>query len=161
MEESIRAGKCKRTTEGKVVLPTGAMVSRSMPGACLLERIDEWHRQNPRQTAAHMLFEVAACQEATAPPVEAASYVRDRPPHLVQDAATFEISPTRSQESVCQEPVPRFATVTSHPSVAFTAPAPVTAARAPQVEAVRERAIDAEAPSVVTQREPLALAPQA
>jgi hypothetical protein len=63
--EFIRVGKCKRSVDGKVVLPSGAMVPRSITGAWLRDRIDEYHRQNPGQTAAQMLFEVATV--ATAP----------------------------------------------------------------------------------------------
>lgn len=68
--EYTRAGKCKRSQDGRVVLPSGAMVPRSISGAWLRDRIDEYHRQNPGQMAAQMLFEVAAT--ATAPPNDAA-----------------------------------------------------------------------------------------
>jgi hypothetical protein len=51
----IRAGKCKRNHEGKVVLPTGAFVPREIPGTLLRERIDEWHHRNPNQLAAATL----------------------------------------------------------------------------------------------------------
>ncbi|PPQ83182.1 hypothetical protein CVT25_005355, partial [Psilocybe cyanescens] len=47
--EYIRAGKCKRNTEGKVVLPSGSFVLRDIKGNFLKDRIDEWHRQNPNQ----------------------------------------------------------------------------------------------------------------
>ena len=56
VEELIREGKCKRNTEGKVVLPSGAYVPRDIPGALLSERIEEWHRRNPNQLAAVTLF---------------------------------------------------------------------------------------------------------
>jgi hypothetical protein len=65
--EYTRFGKCKRSHDGKVVLPSGAMVPKSIKGTWLRERIDEYHRQNPGQTAAQMLFEVA-----TAPQIDAA-----------------------------------------------------------------------------------------
>ena len=51
VEEMIRAGKCKRNSEGKVVLPSGAYVPRDIPGTLLSERIEEWHRRNPNQLA--------------------------------------------------------------------------------------------------------------
>ena len=51
VEEYIRAGKCKRNIEGKVVLPSGAFVPRKIPGTLLRERVDEWHRRNPNQLA--------------------------------------------------------------------------------------------------------------
>ena len=71
VEEFIRFGKCKRSPDGKVVLPSGAMVPRGIPGALMRDRVEEWHRLNPGQLAA-MLFEVTATQ-ATAPPKDAAS----------------------------------------------------------------------------------------
>lgn len=51
VEEYIRAGKCKRNTEGKVVLPSNGFVPRSIQGNTLKDRIDEYHRQNPGQLA--------------------------------------------------------------------------------------------------------------
>ena len=56
VDEYIRAGKCRRNHEGKVVLPTGAFVPREITGNCLRERIDEWHRKNPNQLAAATLI---------------------------------------------------------------------------------------------------------
>jgi hypothetical protein len=49
VEEYMQAGKCYRNQLGKVVLPTGAMPSRNLPGRNLAEKIDEWHRQHPNQ----------------------------------------------------------------------------------------------------------------
>ena len=56
VDELIREGKCKRNTEGKVVLPSGAYVPRDIPGTLLSERIEEWHRRNPNQLAAATLL---------------------------------------------------------------------------------------------------------
>jgi hypothetical protein len=72
VEEFIRFGKCKRNPEGKVVLPSGAMVPRSITGTWLRDRVEEWHRQNPGQLAAQMLFEVATARAVTALPNDAA-----------------------------------------------------------------------------------------
>jgi hypothetical protein len=66
VEDFISAGKCTRDPEGKVVLPTGAFVSRSVPGERLCDRFDEWHRQNPGQTAAQLYFQIAAPYETGA-----------------------------------------------------------------------------------------------
>ena len=44
VEEYIMAGKCKRNTEGKVVLPLGIFVTSDIPPGLLKDRIDEWHR---------------------------------------------------------------------------------------------------------------------
>ena len=51
-----KVGKCKRNAEGKIVLPSGAMVPRWITGACLRDRMEEWHRRNPGQEAATSLF---------------------------------------------------------------------------------------------------------
>jgi hypothetical protein len=52
----IEKGMCKRNSEGKVVLPSGAYVPRDIPGNLLSERIKEWHRRNPNQIAAATLL---------------------------------------------------------------------------------------------------------
>ena len=67
VEEFIRFRKCKRNPEGKVILPIGAQVPRSIPGAWMRDRIEEWHRQNPGQMAAQMYIEVTAVSSATVP----------------------------------------------------------------------------------------------
>ena len=53
----IRAGKCKRSAEGKIVLPTGAMAPRGAPGTLLRDRIEDWHQRNPGQ--AQMFYGIA------------------------------------------------------------------------------------------------------
>ncbi|KAF7344736.1 hypothetical protein MVEN_01634300 [Mycena venus] len=56
----IQAGKCRRNTDGRVVLPTGAFVPRTITGKDLRSRIEKWHEQNPGQmAAAQLLVEVA------------------------------------------------------------------------------------------------------
>ena len=56
VEEYIKAGKCKRNDEGKVVLPSGWFVQRDMPGQWLKDQIDEWHRCNPGHIATQMMY---------------------------------------------------------------------------------------------------------
>ncbi|KIM85117.1 hypothetical protein PILCRDRAFT_5484 [Piloderma croceum F 1598] len=57
--EDTKNGLCKRNTEGRVTLPSGAFVPREIPGKYLKERVEEWHRRNPGQlTAAQMLYKV-------------------------------------------------------------------------------------------------------
>ncbi|KAJ7101247.1 hypothetical protein B0H15DRAFT_769685 [Mycena belliarum] len=59
VDEDITAGKCKRDTDGRVVLPSGAFVPRRIDGRNLRARIEEWHRQNPGQLgAAQLLLDV-------------------------------------------------------------------------------------------------------
>lgn len=70
--EYNRAGKCKRSTDGKVVLPSGAMVPRDIQGTWLRDCVDEWHRQNPGQVASQMILEVATAPSVPAPSRESA-----------------------------------------------------------------------------------------
>ncbi|EED82938.1 predicted protein [Postia placenta Mad-698-R] len=58
-EIDIRDGKCKRNTEGKIVLPNGSFCPRTIPGLTIWDRIYEWHRRNPTAPATPtMLFEI-------------------------------------------------------------------------------------------------------
>ncbi|KAJ6540497.1 hypothetical protein B0H19DRAFT_959651, partial [Mycena capillaripes] len=58
--DDIKAGKCRRNADGRVVLPTGAFVPRAIVGKNLRTRIEEWHKQNPGQlAAAQLLIETA------------------------------------------------------------------------------------------------------
>jgi hypothetical protein len=54
--EYAKAGKGKHNAEGKIVLPSGAMVPHWITGACLCDCMDEWHCQYPGQEAAISLF---------------------------------------------------------------------------------------------------------
>ena len=67
VEEFIRFEKCKRSPEGRVILPSGAQVPCSIQGAWLHDRVEEWHHQNPGQTAAQMYVEVLAASPAVPP----------------------------------------------------------------------------------------------
>lgn len=47
----VALGKCRRNVDGKVVLPSGAFLSKAIIGKWLADRFDEYHRQNPGQLA--------------------------------------------------------------------------------------------------------------
>ena len=49
LEEAIKAGLCHQNIEGKIVLSTGAFCPRNIPGAMLVDCIEEWHCRNPNQ----------------------------------------------------------------------------------------------------------------
>ena len=68
VEEFIQFGKCKRSPEGRVILPSGAQVPRSIQGAWLCDCVEEWHCQNLGQTAAQMYIEVMVAPPATVLP---------------------------------------------------------------------------------------------
>ncbi|KAG5633825.1 hypothetical protein H0H81_005018, partial [Sphagnurus paluster] len=46
VEPSIQSGRCKRNTENRIVLPSGARVPNNFPGKNLCEKLDEYHRRN-------------------------------------------------------------------------------------------------------------------
>ncbi|KAI0085207.1 hypothetical protein BDY19DRAFT_897053 [Irpex rosettiformis] len=48
--EDMAAGKIRRNTDQKIVLASGSFVPRSLPGNCMRDRVNEWHRRNPGQT---------------------------------------------------------------------------------------------------------------
>lgn len=54
-EQYVRDGKC-RIREGRLVLPSGAMLPRDIIGKWFKDRFDEWHRQNPNQLAVGSLM---------------------------------------------------------------------------------------------------------
>ena len=56
IEEYIKAGKCRRNIEGKIVLSTGAWILQDIPGNNFKEQIDKWHNCNPNQLAAATLL---------------------------------------------------------------------------------------------------------
>src|SRR5882762_9336794 len=56
VSDYIRAGKCKRDVNNRIILPTGAFIPRNIPGALFKDRIDEWHCRNPNQLAAGQLM---------------------------------------------------------------------------------------------------------
>ena len=53
VQEYIQLGRCKHSSEGKIVLPCGSFVPRDIPGDFLKVRIDEWHRRNPERLRAN------------------------------------------------------------------------------------------------------------
>jgi Protein of unknown function (DUF4100)/Aspartyl protease len=78
VEEFIKAGKCKRNHENKVVLPNGSFVSRSVPGRYLRDRIEEWHNRNPGNiTASTFVNTIQAIQalSSNTPRLTSSAYV--------------------------------------------------------------------------------------
>ncbi|KNZ76183.1 hypothetical protein J132_11303 [Termitomyces sp. J132] len=45
----IRQGKIRRNAEGKIILPSGAMIPNYSGKRLYIERIEEWHQLNPGQ----------------------------------------------------------------------------------------------------------------
>ncbi|KAJ6471579.1 hypothetical protein C8R47DRAFT_1077231 [Mycena vitilis] len=84
VEEDIQAGKCKRNTDGRVTLPSGAFVPGRIEGRNLRARVEEWHRQNPGQLAAAQLL--LTTQQATSASTSSTSSVAPA------SASTFQLS---------------------------------------------------------------------
>jgi len=96
--EDIKNGLCKRNTEGRVTLPSGAYVPREIPGKHMKERIEEWHHRNPGQKAAsQMLY------------------------HVLSNGISTEIAPSRLSET----PRITLATRETHPDLFDSSTAPV------------------------------------
>ncbi|EED80174.1 predicted protein [Postia placenta Mad-698-R] len=81
-EIDIRDGKCKRNTDGKIVLPNGSFCPRTIPGLTIQDRIYEWHRRNPAAPAPSSSPPTQATSRPTtsappAPPVHPFANARD------------------------------------------------------------------------------------
>jgi hypothetical protein len=86
VNEYMRMGKCKRNHKNRIVLPLGVTVPRSITGAWLCDRIDEYHRLNPNQQGAvQMLCEVTST-------VTVAMLIR------------AEVEPSKQNKVTCFEP---------------------------------------------------------
>lgn len=163
--EYTTAGKCRRNSDGKVVLPSGIYVPRDIPGTLLSERIDEWHRRFPNQLSTATLLHTVAGEILKSPAIAAAathytaSYtlstgdriatleaelfnLRARKPMVVTPGIIRtraqrgrETSPAGHIEEIRSNPVVRHATPEE---VALPAPQIVTAA-APIEEITEER----------------------
>ncbi|CDO72058.1 hypothetical protein BN946_scf184962.g1, partial [Trametes cinnabarina] len=54
VEEDTRAGRCRRDVDGRVILPNGSYVPRSLPnfdGVTMRDRVFEWNRRNANAMA--------------------------------------------------------------------------------------------------------------
>src|SRR3981189_1754073 len=64
-------GKVKKNAEGKIVLPSGSFVPRTIPGRFIKNRVDEWYKRNPRSDPPSlMMYEIStsSTQPTVAPP---------------------------------------------------------------------------------------------
>ena len=55
VDADIRTGHIMRNETGRVVLPTGGFVPRSMPGRNMRERVMNWHKQFPNHLATNYM----------------------------------------------------------------------------------------------------------
>ena len=84
----ITQGKCRRNTEGLIVLPTGAFIPRDIPGRYFKDRIDEWHVRNPGQiNTGQLMYNVLS--NAVAEPRSHSLATRRTHPDLFDDSPTL------------------------------------------------------------------------
>jgi hypothetical protein len=84
----ITQGKCRRNTEGLIVLPTGAFIPRDIPGRYFKDRIDEWHIRNPGQaTTGQLMYNVLS--HTVAEPRSHSLATRRTHPDLFEDSPTL------------------------------------------------------------------------
>lgn len=68
VDKDIKAGRIMRNAEGKIVLPNGNFVPRSLAGITMRDRVYEWHRLNPgqmRSPSSQMMLQFAPSSETT------------------------------------------------------------------------------------------------
>jgi len=46
VNEDVNFNRCSRNPEGWIILPNGQFLPRTIPGATMRDRIEEWHRRN-------------------------------------------------------------------------------------------------------------------
>jgi len=160
VEDMIRAGKCKRNIEGKVVLPSGAFVPREIPGTLLSERIEEWHRRNPNQLAAVTLLHTIGYHDSSNKPSTSTSDPVSKPAFQLSTSdriATIEAELFNLRARNKFTPLVRTrAQKAREPTLDETDDedaAAVRAARQPRIEEVEDedaphRVIEKEAPAV-------------
>jgi hypothetical protein len=99
--EYIRAGKCKRDVDNRIVLSTGAFIPRNIPGALFKDRIDEWHRRNPNQLAAGQLMLGVVSNSISESPVSASLSLATRRTHPdLLDSSLSLSTPLTAQERI-------------------------------------------------------------
>ncbi|KAJ7749826.1 hypothetical protein DFH07DRAFT_775325 [Mycena maculata] len=135
--DDIKAGKVRRNSDSKVVLPNGSFVPRSIPGPNLRARVEEWHKQNPGQLAiAQLLVEVAMDHLAPpsnfATPAEARTFALSAEEHIQTLEHEINTIHTRSQAQRAFQ-AEREETDRTIPHPATTTPATVTPDSAPPV----------------------------
>jgi hypothetical protein len=65
-------GKVKKNAEGKIVLPSGSFIPRTIPGRFIKNRVDKWYKRNPSSDPpALMMYEIStpSTQSVAPPPV--------------------------------------------------------------------------------------------
>ena len=107
-DEYTRTGKCKRDASGRIVLPSGAEVPRSVNCKTLHEHFEEWHRRNPTQKAARLAREVASTRTARPPPrVASQPYWRPAAQRADQQSALQHTRTYAMEQATLQSPGPR------------------------------------------------------
>ncbi|KAF8218921.1 hypothetical protein L208DRAFT_1345611, partial [Tricholoma matsutake] len=134
----INEGKCKKNTEGKVVLPNGQFTPRNIPGHYIKERIDEWLQRNPQVTITpSLMYNIASSISSTPLPrgiyqvLEVPNTADDRIMKLKEELFALRSAQPRPSNPVPPTPVqPTTAPCTPVPSTSSTATNPPTSTSA-------------------------------
>ncbi|KAF8219341.1 hypothetical protein L208DRAFT_1341241 [Tricholoma matsutake] len=100
----INEGKCKKNTEGKIVLPNGQFTPQSIPGHFIKDRIDEWTRQNPPSNLTPSLMYNIAPSTVSSMPSKGSSI------------------PATVERFILQPPAPSISSTVTNPPTSNTAP---------------------------------------
>ncbi|KAF8232411.1 hypothetical protein L208DRAFT_1272002, partial [Tricholoma matsutake] len=95
----INEGKCKKNTEGKIVLPNGQFTPRSIPSCFIKDRIDEWTRQNPPSNLTPSLMYNIAPSTVSSTPSRAAPTSRPSIPAMVKRFVPQLLAPSNPPTS--------------------------------------------------------------
>ncbi|KAF9538176.1 hypothetical protein CPC08DRAFT_651529, partial [Agrocybe pediades] len=163
VDDYIRAGKCKRNIEGKVVLPSGSFVPRSIAGTLLRERIEEWHCRNPNQLAAgtfssNMTAGPTTTTTSNPKPSTTSSSTPEHPFRNANDATYLPPQDRNFGAASAQKPSTTTAPVSTEKKAepAYRTLPPIHGAKA--AKAVYERSLDSSI--TLSHRELYAIAPE-
>ncbi|KAF8221235.1 hypothetical protein L208DRAFT_1534265, partial [Tricholoma matsutake] len=145
----INEGKCKKNTEGKIILPNGQFTPQSIPGHFIKDRIDEWTRRNPPSNLTPLLMYNIAPSTVSLTPSKGvyqindlSTMAEDRIAQLKQEIYALRSGKpfTRTDSNVPATPtswpsipatVERFVLQPPAPSISSTATNPPTSNTAP------------------------------
>ncbi|KAF8225525.1 hypothetical protein L208DRAFT_1305936, partial [Tricholoma matsutake] len=120
----INEGKCKKNTEGKIVLPNGQFTPQSIPGHFIKDRIDEWTRQNPPSNLTPLLmYNIAPLTVSSMPSrgvyqiTDLSTTAKDHIAQLEQEIYALQI-----ERFVLQLPAPSISSTATNPPTSNTAP---------------------------------------
>ena len=113
VDEDVNFNRCARNPEGRIVLPNGQFLPRTIPGATMRDRIEEWHKRNgspPRgdsTATTSMMLSVDQQSNQAAPAVATLSNQRVLASYDVNPPQILKKSTTASHSSA-PSPTPAY-----------------------------------------------------